>query len=90
MSAINWNEEFDDNDNSIWVGASPYCADSDPAAAPDIYWRLKQRLSNNRIEWYAAHDSELGGETGDFWLSLDEAKKACQESHDHIIVTECV
>lgn len=90
MSAIRWEEEFDDDDNSVWAGASPYCADSDPDAAPDIYWRLKQRLRNNAVEWYAAHDAELGGETGDSWSTLDDAKAACQEAHDNIIATECV
>lgn len=48
------------------------------------YWRLKQRLVGNRIEWYACHDGELGGETGDVWNTIDEAKAATQEAHDHI------
>jgi hypothetical protein len=89
MSMIRWEEEFDDNDNSIWVGASPYVSESDPDAAPDIYWRLKQRLTGNQIEWFASHDSELGGETGDSWSTLSEAKAACQSGHDFIIATEC-
>ena len=90
MAAIRWDEDFDDNDNSIWVGASPFTADSDPEAVPDIYWRLRQRLANNRIEWYADHDAELGGETGEWWESLEEASAACQTAHDNIIATECV
>lgn len=84
MSAIRWNEEFDDDDNSVWTGASPYTTDSDPGAAPDVYWRLKQRLRNNAVEWYSAHDAELGGETGESWSTLDGAKAACQEAHDNI------
>lgn len=91
MSEINWEEEFDDGGNSIWFGASPYTTDSDPLACPDVYWRLKQRLVENSIEWFAAHDSELGGETGGSWLSLEEAKSECQRCHDYIIATEsCV
>lgn len=88
MAAISWCEEFDDDDNSIWTGASPFTTDSDPDAAPDLYWRLKQRLVGNRIEWYAAHDAELGGETGDTWDTVEAAKAAMQEAHDRIIVTE--
>ncbi len=91
MSEINWEEEFGDEGNSIWFGASPFTTDSDPLACPDVYWRLKQRLRENEIEWYAAHDSELGGETGGAWLSLEEAKSECQRYHDYIIATEsCV
>lgn len=86
MAAINWTEDFDRDDNSIWEGLSPYTTDSDPEAVPDIYWRLKQRVAENRIEWYADHDSELGGKTGDSWLTLDEAKAACQAGHDNILV----
>ena len=88
MAAITWDEDFDDNDNSIWVGASPYTTDSDPEAVPDVYWRLKQRLVSNRIEWYADNDAELGGKTGETWQTIEEAKSACQSAHNHILVTE--
>ena len=88
MAAIDWYEELDADGNSVWVGASPFSSDVD--SGPKIYWRLRQRLSNNRIEWFASHDSELGGDTGDFWLTLEEAKSACQEGHDNIIAMEQV
>lgn len=82
MSEIEWNEDFDDEDNSYWEGLSPYTTETDEP--PNLHWRIRQRLSSNRIEWYADHDSELGGQ-GEFWLSLEEAQAACQLAHDAII-----
>lgn len=76
--AINWTEEFDDDDNSVWVGASPYVDDD-----RSINWRLRQKLMGNRIEWHADHDAEL--EAPDWWLTLDDAKSAVQEMHDTIL-----
>ncbi len=81
---VQWEEIFDDNDNSEWEAPSPYQDDG-----VHFNWRLKQRLYGNRIEWYAAHDSELGGDcNGITWQSIDEAKTAVQEAHDNIIQTE--
>ena len=89
MAAIEWRVETDDDDNSYWEGASPYTSDSDPDAVPDIFWRLRQRLFRNVIWWYTDSDAELGGETGDCWVSLDAAKLATQKAHDHVISCEC-
>lgn len=85
MSLIAWEEDFDDDDNSVWYGQSPYTRESDPGAVPDVYWRLKQRLCDNHVEWYACHDPELGGETGHAWLTIEAAKDATQEAHDAIL-----
>lgn len=81
---IAWHDELDDDDNTYWEGMSPFCTDTDPDAAPDVKWRLRQALTDNRIWWYACHDAELGGKTGDTWLTIEEAKAACQEGHDNI------
>lgn len=86
---IDWIEMTDDDENSYLEGMSPYTGDSDPCAVPDIAWRLRQRLFDNRIVWYADHDGELGGETGDAWDSLEDAKAEIQVAHDHILRTEC-
>ncbi len=76
-----WEEAFDDNDNSSWRAGSPY-----RVAGRVIWWRLKQRLRENRIEWYAAHDAELSGDCeGILWLSLDEAKEATEVAHAEIL-----
>lgn len=87
MSAINWQETWDERDNSIWEGLSPYSTDGDPSAGPNLHWRLKQLLCDNKVIWVAAHDSELGGDEN--WPTLEEAKAACQKAHDHILVSDC-
>ena len=84
-SMINWEEDWDNNDNSFWVGASPYCTDVDGPA--DIYWRLRQMLFGNKIEWYTDHDYELG-QRGEAWSTIEEAKAAIQKQHDEIILSE--
>ena len=68
-SAPAWVETWDDDDNSIWESPSPYYEDGSP-----FYWRLMQRLVDNRIEWYDASDAELRGDTHKTWTSLTEAK----------------
>lgn len=88
MAQIEWVEDWDDNDNSFWEGLSPYTTDSDPEAVPDVKWRLRQRLENNQIEWYADHDAELSGVTDETWISLEGAKAVCQQYHDQIITAE--
>ena len=79
MSQINWVEDWDDNDNTYWEGASPYVDEA-------FYWRLCQWLQDNRIVWIDNSDNELVGDgVGEFWPTLDEAKAACQEAHDKIL-----
>lgn len=80
-----WTEHFDDNDNSWWEARSPYIHDGD-----SFMWRLRQKLVENRIEWYADHDQECGGDwNGDSFLSLEEAKVAVNESHQRILQDVC-
>ncbi len=81
MNDVVWEEEFDDDDNSIWTAPSPFHDEG-----VSFLWRLKQRLRENRIEWYAAHDEEPGGDCeGVSWLSLDEAKAATAVDHAGIL-----
>ena|SRR3990167_3264126 len=82
--ALDWQETFDDDDNSIWEADSPW---TDDGASAGFMFRLKQRLVGNRIEWYDASDAEctLGGET---FLTLEEAKAACEAAAETIIA-EC-
>lgn len=85
---IDWHEDFDEDDNSIWEGLSIYTLDGDPKACPDIYWRLKPKLFQNRIEWIEAHDSELMTGSPESWMTLAAAKRAVQKKHDAIILAE--
>ncbi len=89
MSAIDWQEDFDDDDNSIWCGCSPYTTDAD--GPPNVYWRLKQRLRDNKIEWYEAHDSELLPDPRfpECWPDIEAAKAAVQLAHDGILADFC-
>ena len=76
-----WVETRDDDDNSIWEAPSPYCDDGSP-----FYWRLMQRLVDNRIEWYDASDAELVGDgNGETWTSLAEGKAMIALAHARII-----
>ncbi len=79
---LEWNESFDDNDNSIWEAASPFI-DRD---GDSFVWRLKQRLYDNQIEWHAAHDAEVGG-NGEVWASLEDAKHDIEASHEFVVKT---
>lgn len=85
---INWIEDFDDNDNTYWFGQSPYGTDPETGDGIDLFWRIKQRLVSDKIEWYSCHDSELGGEDGSTWSTPEEAKAEIQQSHDRIILQE--
>ena len=82
-NAIRWVRESDEEDNDEWFGHGPY--------ADDFDWRLRQRLANNRIEWYADHDAELGGDCrGELWLNLAAAKAAVQVVHDEVLAVDMV
>ena len=76
---IDWRQELDDNDNTVWEGDSPY-----HDAGKPFVWRLRQRLEGNCIIWYADHDAELGGK-GDTWPSIGKASADCQAAHNAIL-----
>ena len=78
---IEWREETDDYDNTMWTADSPYLDEG-----TYFKWCLRQRYRNNRIFWIADHDHELGGDWDDVeWDTLEEAKASVQEAHDRIL-----
>lgn len=82
---LEWSEARDDDDNSIWEAVSP-CHDG----SREFRWRLKQRLVDNRIEWYAAHDEEQQADIGrTSWPSLEIAQREIQTASDRIIQRTC-
>jgi hypothetical protein len=83
MAAILWCEELDESDNTFYEGPSPYHNKTTP-----ILWRLRKRLWANKIEWYADHDGELGGRTGE-WDSLNDAQVATQDDHNTVLKCLC-
>ena len=78
---MEWLEDVDRFDNTMWVALSPYVYDE---AGDPMMWRLKCRLRENRREWYEAHDAELLGRRRRSWVSLHEAKREI-EMEDKII-----
>lgn len=84
---LDWIESSDDHDNTSWEALSIFSSESGPDAIPDIFWRIKQRLACDAIEYYAAHSAELCGANGP-WDSLEEAKADCQRAHDESIANE--
>jgi hypothetical protein len=80
--SIDWQPDYDDYDAVSWEGDSPF---ADHHGEDCFKWRVRRRDNGTRVEWYADHDAECGGETGEFWLTLDEAKAAIQAQHDAII-----
>lgn len=85
---LHWSEEFDDNDNSIWEAASPFGDGSDGEQLDPFYFRLKQRLVANRIEWYDASDADIMSKDDEAdprtWATLEEAKAAFQQDDNEI------
>jgi hypothetical protein len=73
----NWIEEFDDNDNSIWVLTSPY--------EEGFKFRLKQRLVNNAIEWREDHDPELINWAPFGHSQLEDAKEWIETCYRNIL-----
>lgn len=89
MVAVNgskpsWSETFDFDDNSMWEAASPY---TDDGGSPEFYWRLKQRLVKDKIEWYDASDADLVAdpESPRTWETLEAAKADIAKDHADII-----
>lgn len=80
---IVWHEETDENDNTVWVGASFY-------EDPTFYWRLRQRFHSDAVEWYQDHDEELRVEEDDkvSFVTIEQAKAAVQKRHDETIAID--
>ena len=77
---LEWSTTYDDLDNTEWEADSLYHDDGS-----HFKFRIKQRLENDRIEFYCDSDGELTGTGGgEFWLSLVEAKAAMQKANDNI------
>lgn len=79
---LDWTIDYDDNDNDIWEAISPYAWEED---GPMVF-RIKQRLVNNKIEFYEASDAELiYDDVSREWDSLEQAKADMQQDADDIV-----
>lgn len=82
LFVLSWHEEYDDDDNSIYEAASPYHDDGSP-----FYFRIRQRLRDNKHEFYEASDAEVMMDEDDprIWESLEAARAAMQTDADDIM-----
>lgn len=80
---MNWNKDYDENSNTFWEAASPYGNDQDGP----FYWRLKQKLENDEIVWYEAHDKDILDEDDApvHFPTLDEAMEYVETEHRRIL-----
>ena len=78
-----WHAESDDNDNTFFEAASPYSSDGESV---DIHWRIRQKLEQDKIVWYADHDGELVDSAAeDEWAMLTHAIKYITKQHADIV-----
>lgn len=79
-SRLDWLEFTDEDGNTCWRARSIYHHEGRP-----LFWRLRQRLMENQVEWYEAHDPELSQHEPRAFVSLIHAKQAIQEFQDCLI-----
>lgn len=79
---LEWEETWDDNDNSIWE--APSCLGSEDDGV--FRHRVKPVLCDNRILWRLASDDELmsDDDQDEAFLSADAAKAYCQRRDEEI------
>ena len=81
-SKLEWEEDTDDQDNTIWYAASLYHDDG-----VTFWFRICQRLEDNRIVYYDNSTSEIA--TDGCWLTLQDAQEAMQSYNDAIAREIC-
>lgn len=68
---LNWQKDWSDDSNTEWFAPSPI---TDEFGDP-YYWKLSQKLENDKIVWYENHDTGILDETPCDFESLEEAKQ---------------
>ena len=77
---LTWIKEYDDDSNTEWMAASPYGEDD----GFPYYWRLSQRLENDKIIWYENHDLDILDDAPCDFDTLEEAKQYIEDRHTEI------
>lgn len=80
MPGYMWTEAFDEHENSVWELLAPY---EDVQA----YFRIRQRLRGNRVEYYDDSNTECTGDDEEWWYSLEHAKVSLEGAYDNILHT---
>jgi hypothetical protein len=73
---LTWTETEDHIGNTIWTAESSY---------DGFFFRIYQKLAENRIEFWDGSDSELNGGEAGFWLSIAEAKSVLEAANRSIL-----
>ena len=72
---LNWEEYYDDWGNTYWEAPGIY---TDELGSPDFYYRIRQRLEDNKIYYYEDSSPELWLEPRshlrDVWGNVEDAK----------------
>jgi hypothetical protein len=78
---LNWSKQYDDNSNTEWIAQS--CVGDEFGDC--YYWKLSQKLENDRILWYENHDEDISDEYPCDFLELEEAKQYVKEKDLEIV-----
>lgn len=78
---LQWQEDFDDMDNSVWEAQSAF-HDGD---GNHFKFRIRQKLQDNKHFFWDDSDSEVNGGDYQDWYTLESAKEDMQEANDNIV-----
>lgn len=77
---LNWTKDYDDNSNTEYFAPAPFANEfGDP-----YYWKISQRLENDKIVWYENHDADILDEAPCDFETLEEAQQYVQNLDDEI------
>jgi hypothetical protein len=83
---LEWQSDLDEEGNTYWYASSPYAEEEDGCP---FAWQLKQRLKDNKIQWYEDHDPELmASDPERSWACIDQAKSDVEKDHFEIMEGE--
>lgn len=80
MPGYAWTENTDEHNNTVWELLAPY-------EDVEAYFRIRQRLSGNKIEYYDDSTPEYFDNGGEWWLDIEHAKASLEECYDRILHT---
>lgn len=78
---IQWHEETDDDDNTVWFADSPL----HDGNGKQFKFRIVQWLHDNRIKYLCESDYGCCRDCGQCWPTLTEAKAAFEELNETLL-----
>lgn len=68
---LTWTKDYDDYSNAEYFAQAPFANEfGDP-----YYWKLSQKLENDKIIWYENHDLDILDDSPCDFDTLEEAKE---------------